>query len=79
MVTRPLSVVRLTGRGSAAVMRDVPQAAAPTTAARYCKRSELSGGGTAFAGHTDYPTLSQSLPHAIEYLMQGYQPDGAED
>jgi hypothetical protein len=31
------------------------------------------------AGHTDFPTLSQSLPHAIEYLMQGYHPDGAED
>lgn len=27
------------------------------------------------AGHGDPPTMRQTLPHAIEYLMQGYHPD----
>ena len=26
-------------------------------------------------GHGDPPTMKQTLPHAIEYLMQGYHPD----
>jgi hypothetical protein len=27
----------------------------------------------------DFATRSQTLPRAIEYLMQGYHPDGDED
>jgi hypothetical protein len=31
------------------------------------------------AVHVDFATRSQTLPRAIEYLMQGYHPDGDED
>jgi hypothetical protein len=31
------------------------------------------------AGHVDFPTLSQTLGHALEWVWQGYQPRGRDD
>jgi hypothetical protein len=31
------------------------------------------------AGHVDQPTVHQTFPHALEYLMQGYRPEDDED